>query len=150
MQIIFWSGTKCLWLAQYVYEFLVWHKKIGPARNILGPVKGQAISKQFVLSLTAAGTNFLVCRQFECMIKLSQSFFKQPDCCRINLAMLDIQFFQSNDWLFFNFFLNNWGKSLPTFFSNSMLTNHVNIFHFEKDKRKFLHVSWLNILRIAK
>ena len=43
MQIIFLSGTKCLWLPQYVNEFLVWHKQFGPARNILGPVKGQGI-----------------------------------------------------------------------------------------------------------
>ena len=41
IQIIFCSGTKCLWLAQYVNIFLVWHKKIGPAQNILRPVKGQ-------------------------------------------------------------------------------------------------------------
>ena len=44
MQIIFLSGTKWLWLPQYVNKFLVWHKKIGPAQNILGPVKGQGIS----------------------------------------------------------------------------------------------------------
>ena len=44
MQIIFWSGTKCLWLAQYVNKFLVWQKKIGPAQNILVPVKGQGIN----------------------------------------------------------------------------------------------------------
>ena len=44
MQIIFLSGTKCLWLPQYVNRFLVWHKKFGPAQNILGPVKGQGIS----------------------------------------------------------------------------------------------------------
>ena len=44
MQIIFLSGTKCLWLPQYVNKFLVWHKKIGLAQNILGPVKGQGIS----------------------------------------------------------------------------------------------------------
>ena len=30
MQIIFLSGTKCLWLTQYVNKFLVWHKKFGP------------------------------------------------------------------------------------------------------------------------
>jgi len=41
MKIIFWSGTKCLGLAQYVNHFLVWHKKFGPAQNVLGPVKGQ-------------------------------------------------------------------------------------------------------------
>ena len=45
MQIIFLSGTKFLWLPQYVNKFLVWHKKIGPAQSILGPVKGQSISK---------------------------------------------------------------------------------------------------------
>ena len=44
MQIIFLSGTKCLWLAQYVTKFLGWLKTFGPAQNILGPVKGQGIS----------------------------------------------------------------------------------------------------------
>ena len=44
MQIIFCSGTKCLWLAQYVNKFLVRHKKFGLTQNILGPVKGQGIS----------------------------------------------------------------------------------------------------------
>ena len=44
MQIIFWSGTKCLWLAQYVNNVLVRHNKFGPAQNIWGPVKGQDIS----------------------------------------------------------------------------------------------------------
>ena len=39
MQIIFLSGIKCLWLAQYVNKFLVRHKKCGPTQNILGPVK---------------------------------------------------------------------------------------------------------------
>ena len=43
MQIIFLSGTKCLRLPQYVNKFLAWHKKFGPAQNILGPVKGQGI-----------------------------------------------------------------------------------------------------------
>ena len=47
MQIIFLSGTKCLWLAQYVNKFLVRHKKFGLAQNILRPVKGQGISKPF-------------------------------------------------------------------------------------------------------
>ena len=47
MQIIFLSGTKCLWLPQYVYQFLVWHKKFGLAQNILGPVKGQGINLLF-------------------------------------------------------------------------------------------------------
>ena len=37
------SGTKGLQLPQYVNKFLFWHKKIGPAQNILGPVIGQGI-----------------------------------------------------------------------------------------------------------
>ena len=41
MQIIFLSGTKYLWQAQYINKFLVRYKKFGPAQNILGPVKGQ-------------------------------------------------------------------------------------------------------------
>ena len=45
MQIIFLSGTKYLWLPQYVNKFLVWHKKFGLAQNILGPVKGQGIRR---------------------------------------------------------------------------------------------------------
>ena len=28
----------------YLNNFFVWHKKFGPAQNILGPVKGQGIS----------------------------------------------------------------------------------------------------------
>ena len=40
MQIIFLSGTKCLWLPQNVNKFLVWHKNIWTSQNILGPVKG--------------------------------------------------------------------------------------------------------------
>ena len=44
IQIIFLSGTKCLWLPQYVNDFLVRHKKFGPAQNILGHVKGQGIN----------------------------------------------------------------------------------------------------------
>ena len=44
MQIIFWSGAKCLWLSQYVNKFLVRHKIFGPVQNILEPVKGQGIT----------------------------------------------------------------------------------------------------------
>ena len=44
MQIIFLSGTKCLWLPQNENKFLVWHKKFGPALIILGPVKGPGIN----------------------------------------------------------------------------------------------------------
>ena len=46
MQIIFLSGTKCLWLPQYVNKLLVLHKKFGPAQKNLGPVKGQVISEE--------------------------------------------------------------------------------------------------------
>ena len=44
MQIIFLSGTKCLWLALNAVKFLGWLKKFGLTQNILGPVKGQGIS----------------------------------------------------------------------------------------------------------
>ena len=33
MQMIVLSGTKCLWLAQYVNKFLFWPKKFGLAQN---------------------------------------------------------------------------------------------------------------------
>ena len=56
MQIIFLSGTKWLWLPQYVNNFLVWHKKFGPAQNFLGPVKGQGITGP---NFFCAGPNFL-------------------------------------------------------------------------------------------
>ena len=49
MQIIFLSGTKCLWLPQYINICLVWHKRFGPAQNILGPVKGQSMNFGFNL-----------------------------------------------------------------------------------------------------
>ena len=61
MQIIFWSGAKCLWLSQYVNKFLVRHKKFGLAQNILGPVKGQGINQQFKLKTKEIGQN-----KFEC------------------------------------------------------------------------------------
>ena len=51
MQIIFLPGTKCLWLPQYVNIFLVWHKKFGPAQNILRLVKGQGINAVKCLGL---------------------------------------------------------------------------------------------------
>ena len=44
MEIIIWSGIKKMGLAQFVNQFLVWHKKFGPAQNILGPVEGQGRS----------------------------------------------------------------------------------------------------------
>ena len=40
------TGTKFLWLAQYVNEFLGWLKKFGPAQNILELVKGQGTRHQ--------------------------------------------------------------------------------------------------------
>ena len=40
---IYWCGTKCFWLAQNIYKFLVWHKHFGPAHNSLGPVEGWGI-----------------------------------------------------------------------------------------------------------
>ena len=43
VEIMFWSITKSLGLAQYVNRILVLHKKLGPAQNILGPIKGQGI-----------------------------------------------------------------------------------------------------------
>ena len=36
-----------VWL-QNVNKFFVWRKKFGPAKNILGPVKGQGISNYFL------------------------------------------------------------------------------------------------------
>ena len=46
MKIILWSGTKSLGLAQYVNQFLVWHKKFGPAQNVLGLIKEQGIPRK--------------------------------------------------------------------------------------------------------
>ena len=43
MKTIFWYGKKCLGSAQYVCQFLVWHKRIRPAQNILRPVVGLGI-----------------------------------------------------------------------------------------------------------
>ena len=84
MQIIFLSGTKCLWLPQYVNKFLVWHKKFGPAQNILGPVKGQGIrlhsSGQFAL---------FACYVYEPAIVISWLFywwFKIQNPCHYALS----------------------------------------------------------------
>ena len=33
----------------YLNRFLTWHQKIGPAKNILGPVKGQGIGPRMIL-----------------------------------------------------------------------------------------------------
>ena len=53
MQIIFFTGTKRLWLAQFVNKFLVRHKKFGLAQNILEPVKGQGIIRINLVSFKA-------------------------------------------------------------------------------------------------
>ena len=52
MQNIFLSGTKCLWLPQYINKFLAWHKRFGPAQNILGPVKGQVFTIYFLYQMS--------------------------------------------------------------------------------------------------
>ena len=44
VEIMFWSITKSLGLAQYVNQFLVKNKTYGSAQNILGYVEGQDIS----------------------------------------------------------------------------------------------------------
>ena len=46
MQIIFLSGTKCLWLAQYVNKFLVRHQKFGPSPKIWTSTKHFATCKR--------------------------------------------------------------------------------------------------------
>ena len=68
MQIIFLSGTKCLWLPQYINKFLVWHKKFGSAQNILGPVKGQGIKALKTLY-------FYFCKMIKNIRKLIETIF---------------------------------------------------------------------------
>ena len=60
MQIIFLSGTKCLWLALNAVKFLGWLKKSGLTQNILGPVKGQGISYCFYLGHISGHSQNLV------------------------------------------------------------------------------------------
>jgi hypothetical protein len=43
-KIGFYAGKKVFEEALNAVKFLGWLKKIGPAQNILGPVKGQSIS----------------------------------------------------------------------------------------------------------
>ena len=50
-KIVFWSGTKLFEEALNAVKFLGWLKKFGLAQNILGPVKGQGISKVKAKSL---------------------------------------------------------------------------------------------------
>ena len=45
IQYFFCAGTKVFEEAQNAVKFLGWLKKFRPAQNILGPVKGQGISK---------------------------------------------------------------------------------------------------------
>ena len=44
MEIISQSGTISFGPAQYVNQYLVWHKKFGPVQNILLPVEGRGIN----------------------------------------------------------------------------------------------------------
>ena len=79
LQIIFLSGTKCLWLTQYVNEYLVWHKKFGPAQNIFGPVKGQDI---IILHMKGLGM-----RNFQFEIRISQNFrIKSQWQCQVTMT----------------------------------------------------------------
>ena len=50
MEIIIWSGTKSLGLAQYVNQVLVWHKIFGPAQDILGPVEETLVKPHYINS----------------------------------------------------------------------------------------------------
>ena len=58
MQINFLSGTKCLWLAQYINKFLVRNKKFGPAQNILRPVKRQGNSTESMNRMSIKPSHF--------------------------------------------------------------------------------------------
>ena len=46
IRLILLNAKKIVWhkMHQYANQFLVWHKKFGPAQNILGTVEGQGIS----------------------------------------------------------------------------------------------------------
>ena len=46
VKLFFCDGTKVFEEALNAVKFLDWLKKIGPAQNILGPVKGQGITLQ--------------------------------------------------------------------------------------------------------
>ena len=48
-KIGFFAGTKVFEEALKAVKFLGWLKYIGPALNILGPVKGQGISTMYLL-----------------------------------------------------------------------------------------------------
>ena len=83
MQIIFLSGTKCLWLAQYVNQFLVWHKKCGPAQNILGPVKGQGI-RFYILSPCWIHFDYLLTQKNFCWLPSKNEVAdKKTDHCNL-------------------------------------------------------------------
>ena len=79
MQIIFLSGTKFLRLPKYVNKFLVWHKKFGPAQNILGPVEGQGIkslfypkAKKLVMCLLCHHVYLILMWRLECLMSTSE------------------------------------------------------------------------------
>ena len=42
--VLKWFGTKWFGMAQNINQFLVWHKKFGPAQNILESEEGRGIS----------------------------------------------------------------------------------------------------------
>jgi hypothetical protein len=81
MQILFLSGTKCLWLAHYVYKFLGWLKKFGPAQNILGPVEGQGNScLQFSLcnKMSDVDHEIIMCHKTNYIHLFQNSYNLQP------------------------------------------------------------------------
>ena len=48
LAICFYAGTKVFEEALNAIKFLDWHKTLGPAQNILGPVKGQGTRRQCI------------------------------------------------------------------------------------------------------
>ncbi len=82
MEIIYQCDTKCLGLAQNVYQFLAWPKKCGPAQNILRPVEGRGIRP-----VHDAETNY--------HLKLSD-FYKKSDnlssfsCLSTNISVINL------------------------------------------------------------
>ena len=83
MQIIFWSGTKALVLAQYVNQFLVWHKKFGPAQTTyFGTCIRQIVEGQGNKSVSSVTVNLSILFSLHILI---DSYDKIPDgkvfCC---------------------------------------------------------------------
>jgi hypothetical protein len=75
VQIIFLSGKKSLQLPQCVSKFLVWHKKFGPAQNILGLVKGQGINRYLSIFLSRIYSRLWQPK----MLKIVYKWKKQPN-----------------------------------------------------------------------